>query len=308
MWGTLSVVAIYSTTRTIASIENLSGGCDVTSEAVCGQEIEMTKPFVVYISGMDAYGEVKEESRSDVNQLLVFDPTNKRILNVNTPRDYQVQLHGLGPLKDKLTHAGVYGIDVSRRTMEDLYGISIDYYVKVNFTSFISLIDILGYITVNSSEAFHTEHMGGWDFVEGPNTVNGKAALAFSRERKVFASGDRQRGINQQLVVSAIMKKLSKSSASQIWKVLDALRGQFITNVHDDDVNKLIKAYLSENWNIETISANGNGAMERTFTYPGQDLYVMAPDSTSVLNVKNKIQTYINFESSDDETTVIEEK
>lgn len=242
----------------------------------------IAKPFVVYISGIDTYGEVSTTSRSDVNILAVVNPQTKKILLVNTPRDYYVQLHGITGPKDKLTHAGIYGIDMSRDTMQDLYDIKIDYTVRINFTSLMNIVDALGGIEVQSDQAFSA---GGYNFNVGSNMLNSKQALAFSRERHSFADGDRQRGKNQQRVIEAVIAKASKPNIILNYQsVLSALSNSFQTNASKQEISTIIRQQLDSagKWQTQSISVDGTGASRATYSMGTQQSYVMIPDQATV--------------------------
>ena len=239
-------------------------------------------PFIVYISGIDTAGPVSSRSRSDVNILMAVNPKTGKIVLVSTPRDFYVQLHGTTGLRDKLTHAGVHGIDMSVATLEDLYGINVDYYLRVNFTSLVTIVNAIGGVDVNSEYAFSA---GGFSFQEGMNHMNGAQALAFSRERYSFASGDRQRGKNQEAVIEAIIHKISSPKmVTQYQQILNAINGAFETSMLQDAISAQVKLMLSKNtnWNITSMSVDGTGALLPTYAYPGQPLYVMIPDQATV--------------------------
>ena len=102
---------------------------------------ELKKPFIMYLSGIDVYGELSQTSRSDVNIIAVINPETEQILLVNTPRDYFIPLSISNGVRDKLTHAGLYGVDVSIETLEMLYDIDIDYYMRVNFSGLKKIVD-----------------------------------------------------------------------------------------------------------------------------------------------------------------------
>ena len=170
------------------------------------KEVNVTiEPFAVYISGIDTYGQISSVSRSDVNMVMVVNPETHQILLISIPRDYYVQLHGTTGTKDKLTHAGIYGIDMSIKTIEDLLELDINYYIKVNFTSVIDIVDALGGLDVYSEYTFTS--YSGYRFKKGMNSVNGEQALDFARTRKAFKEGDRQRGKNQQALIKAMIDK-----------------------------------------------------------------------------------------------------
>ncbi len=254
--------------------------------ATIAKEVSVTKePFVVYISGIDTYGTISSVARSDVNMIAAVNPTTKQVLLINTPRDYYVQLHGTTGYRDKLTHAGIYGIDMSVKTLEDLYDTDINYYVRVNFTSLIKVIDALGGVDVYSKYSF-TSKIGKYTFTEGYNHLDGKKALGFARERYSFSEGDRMRGQNQQAVIDAMIKKVCSSSTilTKFDSILDSLEGAFQTNMDYTKIIELVRMQISDgsDWNITSISVDGLGSSERTYSMGKTRLYVMIPYAGSV--------------------------
>lgn len=253
--------------------------------------VNVTKDvFNVYISGMDQYGKVSEISRSDVNMILTINPKTKQILMTNVPRDYYVQLHDTTGYKDKLTHAGTYGIDTSVKTLEDLLGIKIDYFFKVNFSSLQNIVNALDGVDVYSEYDFQS--WNGYNFTKGYNHVDGKAALAFARERHTFTDGDNQRGKNQQALIEAIFRKCTSSSIiTKYNSLLDSLKDSMITDMPMKSITSLAKMQLKDNasWTITSNSLTGTGSSELTYTYSYQNLYVMIPDEKSVAEAKEKI-------------------
>lgn len=247
--------------------------------------------FNVYISGIDTYGEISTVSRSDVNIIASVNPSKSKILLTTVPRDMYVSLDGTSDLKDKLTHAGVYGIDMSIRTLENFLDTEIDYYIRVNFNSLINLVDYIGGIDVYSDYAFEA---GGRYFKVGMNyDLTGKEALAFSRNRYAFSDGDRQRGRNQQKVIAAIISNVTSSSDINTYlKLLSTLENSFQTNMSKTDINRLIDMQTKNNysWNIESISVNGYDHSDYTYSYPWEKLYVMLVDENSLNEAKNKIK------------------
>ena len=188
----------------LTALDNMTNGLLTGAEAN-----KITKePFVIYLSGVDTRGELTEKARSDVNILAVVNPQTKQVALINTPRDYYVDLAGTNS-KDKLTHAGLYGVETSMATLGNLYGVSVDHYIRINFAGFINIVDALGGVDVYSDQAFTSVGSPGYydptTFAEGWNHLDGKSALAFARERHAFASGDIQRGINQMKVIDAML-------------------------------------------------------------------------------------------------------
>ena len=252
-------------------------------------DVDATKPFVVYISGIDTYGSVSTVSRSDVNMLAVVNPTTHQMLLVNTPRDYYVQLHGTSGTRDKLTHAGTYGIGMSRRTLEDLYHTKIDYYLRINFSSLVNIVDTLGGVDVYSDYDFKS-------FTKGRNHLNGKQALAFSRERYSFSEGDRQRGRNQQHVIEAIIAKMSDpQNLLRYRSILTSLQGAIQTDMSTPLLTQLANNQLDnmKQWSIESIDVDGTGKMAPTYSMGSLPLYVMVPDQKSLTSAQEKITLYL---------------
>lgn len=252
------------------------------------------EPFLLYISGIDTYGNITTRSRSDVNILLAVNPKTHKILLVNTPRDYYVQLHGTTGLKDKLTHAGIYGIEKSITTIEDLYDTNIDNYVRVNFNTLIKIVDEIGGIDINSDTAFTAHTNKNVKVVVGMNHFNGEQALAYSRERYAYTSGDRHRGENQQQVITAIINKITSTDTliSKYEKILNTLSNSFETDLTDKEIKAFAKMQLNENisWDIESISVDGTGAKNYTYSMgTNYLLYVMVPDQNTVNTAKEKI-------------------
>ncbi len=272
----------------LKKIDNLS--IDVKSEKI-GKEVDVTNSsFNIYVSGIDTYGSINKVSRSDVNILITVNPITKKILLTNIPRDYYVKLHKNGKY-DKLTHAGIYGIDESINTLEDLFDTKINYYVKVNFTSLVDIVDALDGITVTSPYSFVSQD--GYSYVKGDNIIDGKKALSFVRERKSFKEGDRTRGENQQRVLTALINKaMSPKIITNYTNLLTSLKGKFVTNISDEDITKLIKMQLKNNssWTIKSISVNGTDAMDYVYSYNKTKLYVMKPDYETVNNAKEQIK------------------
>lgn len=245
--------------------------------------------FNVYISGIDTSGNISNVSRSDANILMSVNTNTHEALLTSIPRDYYVTLHSYGA-KDKLTHSGIYGINETVKTAEDLLDTDINYYVRVNFTTVIKLVDKLGGIDVYSDYNFSRD---GYNFKKGYNHVNGAAALVFSRERYSFASGDNQRVKNQQHVIEAVMKKVLNSTTllTKYTDILDSLKGSFQTNIEQDDISSLVKDQINNmsSWTIKSNSLTGTGASSSTYSMGSTKLYVMVPNSTSVTSAKEKI-------------------
>lgn len=259
----------------------------------------ISNPFVVYISGIDQYGDVNTiRSRSDVNQLVVVNPKTHKILLVNTPRDYYVQLADTTGLKDKLTHAGIYGIEKSIKTMEQLYGIEINYYVRVNFDSLVEVVDTIGGVDIVSDRAFRASTDSSVKVEVGLNHFNGKQALGYARERYSYESGDRHRGENQQQIITAIIEKMTSSKVllSNYNGILASLSGSYQTDMPYSMLVNLLLRQLDgmPKWSIESISVDGTGSMQPTYSMGSNlPLYVMVPDEVSLQEARSRIAEVI---------------
>lgn len=297
--------------------QGLSALGSMTSGLLTGAEAnKITKePFVIYLSGVDTRGELTENARSDVNILAAVNPVTKRVALVNTPRDYYVDLAGTDS-KDKLTHAGLYGVETSMETLGNLYGVNVDHYIRINFAGFISIIDALGGVDVYSDQAFTSVGSPGYydptTFVEGWNHLDGKSALAFARERHAFASGDIQRGINQMKVIDAMLNKIkSPALLMGFSKIMDAASDCFVTSFSQDQISALVRMQLSDfaEWGIESYTVTGTSSSStKCYSAKGQKLYVMKPDDSSVSKAREMIASVLGGEGTVADTTQKPEK
>lgn len=290
---------------------------NVTSGLLTGAEAnKITKePFVVYLSGVDNRGELTENARSDVNILVVVNPVTKQAALINTPRDYYVDLAGTES-KDKLTHAGLYGVETSMATLGNLYGVDVDHYIRINFAGFISIIDAIGGVDVYADQAFTSVGSPGYydptTFAEGWNHLDGKSALAFARERHAFKTGDIQRGINQMKVIDAMANKLkSPTLLMSFSKLMDAAADCFVTSFSQEQISALVRMQLGDlaSWDIQSYTVTGSGAKSsKCYSAKGQSLYVMKPDENSVNEAKALIAAVLGGEDKLTSTSQTPEK
>lgn len=264
------------------------------------EKVEVTsKPFVVYISGIDTEGKVAESGRSDVNILVFVNPLTHKILMVSTPRDYYIEMPGFTPegMGDKLTHAGNEGIEASMAALENLYGIDIDYYAKVNFSSFKTVVDVLGEVTVYSDYDF-TASKTDYKYTKGYNKIsNSDKALAFVRERYAFPTGDVQRGKNQMAMINAIIDKiLSPAILTNYVDLLEATSSVVLTNMPTSKLTELVKMQLDENceWSIEKKWATGTYGWRVCYQASGLgELSVVIPDEAAVDQLSMDIAAFM---------------
>ena len=251
--------------------------------------------FNIYISGIDTYGSISTVSRSDVNLILTVNMNTHKILMTETPRDAYVKIpDGGADQYDKLTHAGIYGVETSEKTLENLYGITIDYYARLNFDSFLKLIDALGGITVYNSQAFTSLH-GNYDFPVGNVTLDSDKALGFVRERYSLEHGDYDRGNNQMKVIQAILNKMtSLKSVSNYSTIISNVQDSIQTDMKLDTVMKLVNSQLDsgEKFIVTSQEVTGTGSTGELTSYamPSSSLYMIKLDDASVAKASQAIK------------------
>ena len=285
----LMVVYTVGTAYAVATHEFLG---QVTAKKKAEDAVDVTsKPFNIYISGMDTTGKITEEARSDVNMIITVNPKTHKVLMTSIPRDYLVELQN--GEKDKLTHTGLMGIDETTSDVEDLLGIKINYYVKVNYNTLKDLVNSIGGITINSDKAF-ISYIGKYRFVEGENQLDGAKALAYARERHAYSDGDNHRVRNQQEVLKAIVKKLTGSTTllTRYNKILKYLAPTMEMNLTRAEVKALVKFQLGKNpkWKFVSNSLEGFDAFSTVYSAGNQQLYVMKPDEESIKKARQKIK------------------
>ena len=249
--------------------------------------------FNVYISGIDTYGPISSVSRSDVNIIMTVNRETKKILLTTTPRDSYVSIaDGGNNQKDKLTHAGIYGVDASIHTLENLYGIDLNYYARLNFTSFLKLIDLLDGVDVYNDQEF-TAHTNGKFYSVGNVHLDSEQALGFVRERYSLADGDRDRGRNQQKVIVAILQKLTSTEALKNYDgIIKGLQDSIQTNMPLETMMKLVNAQLESGgtYKINSQDLKGTGRMDLpSYAMPDSNLYMMEISDSSLESVKAAI-------------------
>ena len=247
--------------------------------------------FVLYISGIDTFGGLAVRSRSDVNILMTVNTQSKEILMLATPRDYYVEFSRTEGSKDKLAHAGIFGVEASIDALERLYDIDIDYYLRLNFTGFVDIIDALGGVEVYSEHDFTVKNIR--DYHKGYNQLTGLEALAFARERLSFPTGDYQRVKNQMEVIKAVITKCTSPAILKNYRsVMNAIGESFETNMPEDQILSLIKMQLFDNkeWSFSTFTVDGTSAFRPTYTAPGMNLYVILPSTDAVSQAREMME------------------
>lgn len=276
------VKKIYSfkiTTQVTPSVEQISGDS-----------------FNIYISGIDTYGPISSVSRSDVNIIMTVNRKTNKILLTTTPRDSYVAIADGGQNQyDKLTHAGIYGVEASVHTLENLYGIDISNYIRLNFTSFLQLIDLVGGVDVENTQDFTA---GGHHFPVGTVHLSAEQALVFVRERYSLADGDNDRGKNQERVIAALIKKLSSpDNLTNYQAILKGLEGSIQTDLSLETIMELVNTQLAggNQFTVESQALTGTGQMGLpSYAMPGSQLYMMEINPDSLAQVKAAMQTVLD--------------
>lgn len=253
---------------------------------------------VIYVSGIDARKEVTSKSRSDANMLVVINPNTRQVLLLGIPRDYFIPFPSTGA-SDKLTHSGLYGVGESVGALENLLGIDINYYARVNFSAAVEMVDAVGGITVDSPVAFTTLD-DKYEIKEGKNHLNGDQALYFMRSRKMLKGGDNDRVSNQIRVLKALLKKVvSPIGLIHINSVMKAAETNIITNMSLSEMRSLVRFQINHfpDWDIQNYQLSGSDlyTTQAHLTY-GTRTYVMEPDADSVAKGKSLVEAMLKDE------------
>lgn len=253
----------------------------------------------IYISGIDTYGPISTVSRSDVNIIMTINQATKQVLLTTTPRDSYVAIADGGQnQKDKLTHAGIYGVEASMHTLENLYDIDIHYYARVNFTSFLKLIDLVGGVDVVNDQAFTK---GSHDFPVGTIHLDSEKALIFVRERYSLQGGDNDRGKNQEKVIAALIQKLSRpENLTNYQSIINNLEDSIQTNMSLETMMKLVNTQMesSGSYTVQSQALQGTGStgLLPSYAMPGYQLYMMEVNPDSLNQMKAAMQAVMSGE------------
>lgn len=256
------------------------------------------KSFNIYVAGGDGYGSINNVTNTDVNMIITLNPVKREVLLTSIPRDYYVNLPSYGEnAYDKLTHVGYYGIEESVKSIEKLLDTDINYYVKMNFSTVVGVIDAIGGVDVNSDYTFCVTTTGVC-VKQGINHLDGYSAMMFARERQSFSDGDVQRVKNQQKVIEAMINKATSSTAiiTNFSEILNSVSESLSTNMDTKSINKFVKMQLEDmrGWNIITTNLVGKDSYtQNTYTFPGTELYVMQQDEKSVSDARLKIKEFM---------------
>ncbi|WP_448909258.1 LCP family protein [Holdemanella biformis] len=287
---------VYQTSYKVKNNDSATSVSDITS-----------KPFNVLISGSDTRGGFDENGRSDVIMVATVNPITHTILLTSVPRDFYVTTAcdaGDGCMQgalDKITHTGIHGTNTTKRTVEQLLGIEINYTFKVGFDTVTELVDVLGGVDVYVEPGYATT-TSEFSVHEGVNHLNAQQALAFARERYSYTEGDRQRTKNQQQVLMGIVKEATKPSViTNYAAIMDTMANTFSTTMSNEEITALIKYQLNNNptWKMEQYMVDGTGDTLMCAEL-GDAASVMVPDQGTVKMAKDKINAVLAGKSSED--------
>ena len=261
------------------------------------KDVKSMTPFTMYISGIDTFGSLSSVSRSDVNLLLTVNPNTKKILILSVPRDSYVPIAGGGNNeKDKLTHAGIYGINSSIQTLENLFDIDVNYYTRINFSSLIKIVDVLGGVDIYNDQEFTSLH-GKFHFPQGNIHLNGEEALGYARERYSLRDGDLDRGKNHEKILKAIIEKiLSPAILFNYADVLQVMMESSETNIPKEKIIELVNDQIQSKgkWDIDTAEVKGTPQSGLpSYAMPGWKLYMYVLEESSIKEINTKIKQLI---------------
>jgi len=275
-----------------------SGNKDIASES-----------FTLLISGVDEMGAADMTSLSDVNILLFINPISNSITMLSLPRDSLMPRYSMNNVNDKLTHTGWNGIEDTEKTIENFFGIEIDYYAKVSFSSLIEIVDAIGGIDIDVeipfSEQDENRSFAADDLITleaGYQHINGKQALAYARHRKTAGYDTAGRERAQERIIKAIVDKLLSAEGITIYvnKLMETVPKYVVTNMPGKQITSFIKGELADlkPWSIQSLTVE-NGVFD-TRAVPnipaGADCYLWNPyDYVHVLDAYEANQTNLNF-------------
>lgn len=256
----------------------------------------LSDSFIIYLSGNDSYGSIEELSRSDVNILMIFNPKLEKVLFISIPRDSYVSVPCVGGYYDKFTHTGNFGMNCQIETIEELFNISINYYLRINFSSVTRIIDIMGDgVTLYNPYGFE----GGAEeyyFSKGCLHLSSGQVLSYLRTRHSLPNGDEGRQEHQKIVLNALIKKaIDPSMLFRAGEIIKTASENIDTNVDVDFINQFINRQLDTNpkWKVHTLSIDGFYSERPTYSLGDTLLSVFEPYSDSLSSLRTSIAQFM---------------
>ncbi|MBM7661603.1 LCP family protein required for cell wall assembly [Bacillus mesophilus] len=256
-------------------------------------------PVSVLILGVEDYSGEYDRGRSDTLIVATFNPTDQTLKMLSIPRDTRVEIPDYK--MDKINHAYSLGDkELTIDTVEEFLEIPIDYYVTVNFQGFINIVDELGGVTVDVP--FDFDDINGkretFYFEEGEMTLSGEAALVYARMRKKDPRGDFGRNDRQKQIVSAVIDKLSTTTAlTKIDDIVLEIGNNVETNVKLGEAITFRQKYKDFNSSkIETLNIEG-------YDFYQDNIYYFDPDDEKLETLKHELQKHLEQNPATQPTT-----
>ena len=273
---------VKTDTKIILSKSKKMKKSDTSEQELSSSGKSLTEPFTMLLMGIDSTDEVLEKNaiaNGDTLILITFNPKTLNATMISIPRDSYVPIACWSDkAENKITHAAGYGTDCMMQTIEDYFGVNIDYYAKINFKGLVKLVNAVGGVEVNvdADQTLCTDDSsrGGQVCIKpGLQTLNGEQALVYARNRKQLANGDFGRGLHQQEIVMALIDKIKDiDKVSTFTKILDTISNSMDTNLTTKqllsfynigkDIAKRSASKESSNLlNIQQLYLQGQGQM-----------------------------------------------
>lgn len=261
---------------------------------------EIKDIVTIYIGGFDF-----TDACNDLNMLVTINRKTHKVLLTSIPRDYYMYFNDL-KMDEKLDYVLKWGVNVPIEGLSSLFDVDIDYYVTVDTSSIVGLVDEIGGVDFCSDFTFTTTHATILDDYDdskgnrlrvqkGCHQYNGIEILTIARERLAFQGGDRQRQKNcQQILINIVNKLMSFDSVTKYTSLLNKLDDLYTTNIPDKLITSVAKDFIDGNkYEIEQQSADGysSAGWMHIHTYYGG---VLRPYTDSVEKVKTKLKEYYN--------------
>ena len=230
---------------------------DLTFDEIERQNKENSDTFNIYVGGTDFTNQIY-----DFNTIITVNKKTHQILLTSIPRDYHIKIYGKETL-DNINYHGVFGITTAVGSLEQLFDIKIDYYVKINTNSLVELVDLVDGLEYCSSTSFTTTHstiLNSYDdskgtklnVIKGCKKYTGIEILTIARERLNIVGSDVQRQKNCQAIMTSLFKKLvSPANLTNYKNILDSVSNLYSTNISRNMITKFIKDILDNNTKMD---------------------------------------------------------
>lgn len=197
------------------------GIVEVAPEEIANKKHNITNIAVFGVDTRDSSAAFGDQGRSDSIMIVSVDTTDDSIKIISVLRDTKVPIEGYEP--QKINAAYKYGMaPLAIKTLNQNFRLNIQDYVTVDFGMMQQVIDSLGGVDINltaeeadlvNSYANAVMGYGGYDAVEGANTLNGAQAVSFSRIRSI--DSDYERAGRQRMILKSLFAKLRTKPVTQ---------------------------------------------------------------------------------------------